>query len=136
MFLILQVPCYAAEINLRVISQIESSGNPKAVGDGGRALGAFQLHKGVIQDWNTAHPHDLKAHSDALQPRHAIRIAKWYLTIRIPKMLKSKGLKDTLENRLWAYNAGIVSVKKGRMPKTTKKYIKKYFSLVLTGDFL
>lgn len=126
MLLILQVPCYAAEINLRVISQIESSGNHKAVGDGGRALGAFQLHKGVIQDYNLSH-NTRFPHKIALSRHYSRKIASWYINKEIPRLLRHFGLKDTISNRLTAYNKGIRAV---LMKSPSKNYIKKYFKII------
>lgn len=123
---------YAVEINLKAVAWIESSGNPKAVGDNGKALGLYQLHKGVIDDYNKEN-HVLNTHSDALEPITAHKIAKWYLTIKIPKYLKYYGLKDTLANRLTAYNMGIKAVREKR---TAKKYLKKYLLALDTKPFL
>lgn len=119
-------------INLNAIAKIESGGcKSPCIGDAGRSLGAYQIQKAVIEDWNKEHPRQKKAHSCALEPVCATQIANWYLHIRIPKMLKFKGVKDTLENRLICYNAGISALTKGKkIPKTTLNYIKKYKKIV------
>jgi hypothetical protein len=51
------------------------------------------------------------------------------MNTRIPQMLKAYKIPDTIDNRLWAYNAGIGNVKKGRLPKETRNYIRKYHKL-------
>ena len=116
--------CQAApQIDLQAIAQIESSNRPHVVGDGGKALGLFQLHAAVIQDWNQAHPRSQKAHSDALEPRHASEVADWYLHSRIPQILRSLRLPTTTESVLTCYNMGCGAVVKGRQATA---YISKY----------
>lgn len=117
------------QVSLIVIQQIESSGRPDAVGDSGRALGLFQLHKCVIQDYNQAHKSNFH-HRDALKPEIAKRLADWYLNKRIPALLKYFKVQDSVTNRLIAYNAGITTlVDKRSLPKVTKQYIVKYKQL-------
>ena len=43
----------------------------------------------------------------------------------IKKLIEAYKIPITLDNVLWAYNAGIGNVKKNRMPKETINYIKK-----------
>lgn len=114
------------QISLSAISEIESSNNPIAIGDNGLALGLFQLHNCVITDYNLKHG-TLYAHSEALEPRHAKKIANWYLHSQIPKMLVKSHLNANLDNVLTAWNMGIGNVKKG---KVAKNYIKKYRKLI------
>lgn len=112
----------AKQIDLGIISQIESSNRPSAVGDDGRSLGLFQLSKWPVLEYNKANGtrHD---HSEALEPTTARKIADWYLHIRIPQML---GKRDSVRNRLIAYNCGISCLNRPRLPKTTELYLKKY----------
>jgi hypothetical protein len=64
-------------------------------------------------------------------PIKAKIVANWYMNKRIPQMLKHYKRKDTIENRLWCYNAGIGMLLKGIKPKETKEYINKYKALQL-----
>jgi soluble lytic murein transglycosylase-like protein len=57
------------------------------------------------------------------------KVAVWYLTRRIPQMLRAKGKPVTVENILIAYNAGIGRVVKGIKPSETRQYLKKYQKL-------
>lgn len=109
-------------IDLHAIAQIESSGRASAVGDGGKALGMYQLHQGVITDYNRAHNARIK-HQDALEPKIGLMVASWYLNTKIPQYLAHYRLPDTLENRLTAYNQGILSVIKGRV---AHEYVRRY----------
>jgi len=112
-------------VDLEIVKQLESSGRPNAIGDGGKALGLYQLHSGVIKDYNRAHKTSY-SHKDALNPQVCHLIASWYLHREIPRFLYHYKIKVSYKTILWAYNAGIGNVVKGRMPETTKRYIAKY----------
>ena len=120
-----------AEIDLNVIAQIESSGNAAAVGDGGKALGKFQLHQDVVVEYNRFH-NTRYSHRIALDSTISSKIAHWYLHKRIPQMLRHFKKPVTTENVLIAYNAGILNAVRGRIPTTTKKYLTKYHNLART----
>ncbi|MBX4189749.1 transglycosylase SLT domain-containing protein [Candidatus Parcubacteria bacterium] len=113
-------------ISLPVIASLESSNRPRVIGDGGRALGLFQLHSGVVSDFNSAHKTSYQ-HQDALNREIAQKIAHWYLETRIPQILKSKKLPVSTENVLTCWNAGCGRVK--NPPLLTQEYIKKYKKL-------
>jgi soluble lytic murein transglycosylase-like protein len=82
-----------------------------------------------LQEYNNKHKH--KYNPDHLfLPEINKEIARWYLNVRIPQMIKHYGKPVTKENILIAYNAGISYVKNGKMiPDETKNYIKKYWQL-------
>jgi hypothetical protein len=126
LLLTLVLPAYAEQIpavDLEVIATIESSNNPNAIGDGGKAIGLYQLHEGVILDWNKVHKQNLEWHICALDASCSKDMASWYMVIRIPQMLRSYGLPVTRDNVLTAWNMGAWSVKQG---KIAKNYIAKY----------
>ena len=114
-----------AEIDLRIIAQIESSNNPNAYNKGSGAVGLYQITAICLEDYNQTHRHQFQLNEmfDAVK---AEVVARWYLKQRIPALLRHYHIEDTLENRLWAYNAGIGRVVKGIMPEETKNYIIKY----------
>lgn len=120
----------STEVSLSAIAQIESSNNPLAVGDGGKALGMFQLHQGVVDEYNRYH-NTLYSHKDALRREISRKMAYWYLHVRIPQMLRYFKVSDSLENRLTAYNMGIVAVRKGRKAHS---YIRKYQAIIGAGQ--
>lgn len=123
-----------SSVDLNVIASIESSNNPNAVGDGGLALGLYQLHECVIKDAKRHFKCDY-SHQDALNPEKAHKIANWYINAEIPRLLRHFRIPDTIENRLIAYNAGIRTLTQGRViPKITKRYIKKYKEMAKCED--
>jgi hypothetical protein len=63
---------------LDAIARIESHGNPNAVGDGGRALGAYQIHRVYWKDGTQLLGVDWP-HRDAADPGKARRVVKAYL---------------------------------------------------------
>ena len=63
---------------LDAIARIESPGDPNAVGDGGRALGAYQIHRVYWEDGTELLGVDWP-HRDAADPNKARRVVKAYL---------------------------------------------------------
>lgn len=122
-------PCPAEEIDLKIIAQIESNNNPLAYNKRTGASGMYQLMPCVVEEYNARHTAPKIAFKAVFSPIVAQTIANWYLSIRIPQMLKHYGLKDTIENRLRAYNSGIGMLAKGRYPTETRNYVKKYKKL-------
>lgn len=109
-------------IDMGKIAYIESSGCKNLVGDNGKALGCYQLHSGVVAEYNQYKRASYR-HKDVMRKDIGFKIANWYINKRIPAMLRHYGKPDTLENRLTAYNMGIKAVIKG---KRASKYIEKY----------
>lgn len=113
------------DVYLSYIRQIESSNCKNMIGDNGQAVGCYQLHKGVVIDYNKKHKTQY-THAQMLDPNISMHVANWYLNTEIPRLLKHYGKPDTLENRLTAYNQGIGNVIKG---KRAIVYINKYNKL-------
>jgi len=63
---------------LDAIARIESQGDPNAVGDGGRALGAYQIHRTYWQDGTELLGVDWP-YRDATDSKKARRVVKAYL---------------------------------------------------------
>ena len=63
---------------LDAIVRIESHGDPNAVGDGGRALGAYQIHRVYWKDGTELLGVDWP-HRDAADPKKSRRVVKAYL---------------------------------------------------------
>lgn len=110
-------------IDLRAIAQIESSGNPKAVGDDGNSLGLYQLSFPLIQDYNRLNKKDY-THKDALNPLISRKIALWAFQSYYPYILKAKGREVSVSALLTCFNAGCGRV--DNPPASTVKYIEKY----------
>lgn len=112
-------------INIKRIIWIESKGNPLANGWGG-ARGLCQITPVVLKEYNQFNKTKYKL-KDLYKPNTNIKIAKWYLTKRIPQMIRAYKKPVTIDNIIIAYNAGISYVAKGkRPPRITRRYIRRY----------
>lgn len=116
----------AEEINLRKIIYIESSGNNLAWNRIDDSRGLFQITPICLKEYNRLNTRHYSP-DDLWNPEINTKIAHWYLTKRIPQMLRRFGKPATVENILIAYNAGISYVAHNKpLPKITKLYLKKY----------
>jgi hypothetical protein len=126
-------------IDLDIIKDIESGGNPKAFNNRSCATGAYQITQICLDDYNTFGPGKKFCHlrlSDMFIESVGREVADWYFNVRIPALLKAFGILDSVEHRLICYNAGInYLAKKKPLKKETVNYIEKYFARKLTkGD--
>ena len=117
----------AEVVDLNTIKQIESAGNPLAVSRTG-AIGLYQIMPCVLAEYNLYNKVNLQR-VDLFNPLVNEQIAKWYLTKRIPQMLRHYGKAITTTNCITAYNAGIRAVVKGYLPRETANYLQKYARL-------
>ena len=115
----------ADDVNMDVIKQIESSGNPLAYNRSSNARGHYQITPIVLEEFNHYKKTAYKS-NDLFNPATNFLIADWYMNKRIPQMFKYFKVKDTVRNRIIAYNAGIVYARNGFAPSETRNYIKKY----------
>jgi hypothetical protein len=115
----------SSEVDMNKIYSIESSNNPQAHNKSSNAKGLGQITPIVLKEWNNFHPKEKHSDADLFNADTNKKIASWYMNKRIPQMLKAKGLKDTIDNRLIAYNFGIRGVGK-ILPRETKQYLDKY----------
>ena len=113
------------DIDMTKISQIESSNNPEAYNAKSQARGKNQITPIVLKEWNNYHKSEQHGVKDLFNEEINDKIANWYMNKRIPQMLKAKKIKDTVENRLIAYNYGIGNIGKP-LPLETRNYLKKY----------
>ena len=122
--------CYATEmVDMSIIAIIESNNNPLAYNRKSGARGMYQITEICLKDYNAWHPTAKMPVNALFKPVEARKVAEWYLSIRIPQMLRYYGLNDTLENRLICNNAGIGNLVKGIIPKETRNYILKYIGI-------
>ena len=119
------VICEAQPVRLDLVARIESSGNPLAYNRRSGARGLYQVTEVCLADYNAYNSLKITK-NDLFIPARAKIVAEWYLYKRIPQLLKHFGLEVSAENVLWAYNAGIGQVVKGRKPAETVDYIRKY----------
>jgi len=100
---------------LPALVKVESNGNPRAVGDSGKALGELQIWSVVVQDVNRAHG-TRYTHRDAFDPVKARDICRRYLAIYCtPKRL---GRAPTMEDAARIWNGG----PNGHKKSATEKY--------------
>ncbi len=116
------------DVDMSIIAQIESSNNPNAYNKRSGAIGLCQVTPIVLADYDNTYnqKHDVEMLYDK---EFNLIVSDWYINFKVPSYLRHYGLKDTIENRLFAYNAGIGRVKRGIMPTETKNYILKYNKL-------
>ena len=123
-----------AKVILSIIILIESGGNPLAFNKKSGAMGLCQIRKICLDDYNLYHPHNAIRPQDLFTKKYNLKVAGWYLNHRIPQLLKHYGIKDTIDNRLWAYNAGFKKVVMGVMPVETEEYIRRYHKIEKGGE--
>lgn len=117
-----------ADIDMHKIMMIESSGNPMAHNKRDDSRGLYQITPICLKEWNNFHPNNIYTMNDLWNPLVNREIAEWYLTNRIPQMIRYYKKPMTTENIIIAYNAGIsYVVHGGELPSVTKQYLKKYF---------
>lgn len=95
--------------------KVESNGNPRAIGDGGKALGELQIWSVVVQDVNRAHG-TRYSHRDAFDPAKARDICRRYLAIYCTA--RRLGRAPTMEDAARIWNGG----PNGHRKSATQKY--------------
>ena len=98
---------------LAAIKQVESGGNPNAVGDQGKALGVFQIWKSYWQDSVAYVPSIGGCYQDCKDPKYAESVVRAYLARYTPK-----GKTVTLEMLARIHNGG----PRGYLKPATLKY--------------
>lgn len=122
--------CARAEtIDMNVIIQIESSNNPVAYNTSTDARGLGQITPICLKEYNQFNKASHQPR-DLFNPLINKQIMSWYLTKRIPQMLRYYNKKVTVKNCIIAYNAGIKAVVKGYLPKETRRYINRYNAIM------
>jgi soluble lytic murein transglycosylase-like protein len=121
-------PVYAEQVNLKIISYIESHNNPMAYNRHSQARGQYQIMPILLKEYNNFNKTNYTL-QDLFNAKVNEQIAYWYLEKRIPQLLRHYKKEITIDNLLWAYNAGIGNLLKGNIPIETKNYIKKYKQL-------
>lgn len=94
---------------LDTLAQVESSGNPKAVGDGGKARGLYQMHAGTWMDVNTireAKQQRLYGFESAFDPKVATEYAQCWADALESRLERSLGRPATKAEVWCAWNLG------------------------------
>ena len=116
-------------VDIDKVFTIESNQNPKAYNKNSGARGLGQIVDIALKDYNIMNPKEQYSKEQLFDPQINAKVSNWMLSERIPSLLKHFNLPVTTDNILWAYNAGIGNVVKGRKPKETVEYNKKYKAL-------
>ena len=125
-----------ADIDMSVIAQIESSGDPLAYNSGSKATGLYGITPICLKDYNQYHKIKY-ALKDMFNQGKCYDAASWYLKKRIPQMLKYYELEVTIDHILICYDFGIGHLVNGdKIPKETKDYLMKYKERIKEYDAL
>jgi len=115
---------------LTALIAVESSGNPKAIGDHGLAYGCLQLHAGYVQDAAEYARQDW-VHEDAFDPEKAKQIFRAYMARYATK--KRLGREPTYSDLARTHNGGPNGSKKAATDKYWQKVKKKLAQLGVQG---
>lgn len=66
---------------LSALIAVESHGNPKAIGDRGKAVGILQIHAGVVDDVNRVYHTHYRWPEDCFDPAKSRAICRQYISI-------------------------------------------------------
>lgn len=115
------------------VIQIESGGNPDAIGTSGE-IGLMQITPIVVREWQNfcykmkIGTCSLKEANELFNPTINKRIGTWYLK----RLHNHYGFK-TVEEVVQAYNCGPTRAKTGKIPKSTIRYRKKVMKIYKEG---
>jgi soluble lytic murein transglycosylase-like protein len=106
---------------LDAISQVESNNDPGAVGDGGRAIGSYQIHRLYWKDGTRILGVEWE-YRDARDPRRARRVVSAYL--------RHYGKGKSLSDMARIHNGG----PRGHRKKATLRYARKVLEVMEKAD--
>lgn len=133
---VLTKPARAEEVDISIIIQIESGGNPNAYNKHSGAIGLMQITPICLKEYNQRYSSkEIWVRPEEIYDYcYNTKIGSWYINKRIPELLCHYRLPDTIDNRLIAYNFGIgnlIKYKQGKrkLPQETINYLRKYHKL-------
>lgn len=119
---------------LNTLAQVESSGNPASIGDGGKARGLFQMHQGAWTDATAIRKRQGKSvwpYSDAFDAVKAREYARTYADALESRLERSLG-RPAKPSEVWcAWNMGYAAFQRvgfdvSMTPTTTQKAAKRF----------
>jgi len=124
-------------IDMEIVKEIESSGNPKAFNKASGCRGLYQISEICFKEFGQFHPAHNWTLDDLFNPAVNTFIARWYMLWRLPAMFKSWKIYPTTAVILAAYNWGPGNARGwckkggsiGDLPQETRAYINKYLRL-------
>ena len=106
-----------------VLKHVETNHNPALVGDGGRAFGILQIHKGAIMDVNRRYG-TYYTHQDAFDVVCSEEIFRLYIGLGIEIYQRKNNCQyPSVEQIVRMWNGGIY---RGHIKSSTIRYYKKY----------
>ena len=125
--------CWAVEIDMDIIAQIESSNNSLAYNSRTKATGLYQITPICLADYNQYHKIKYTM-SDMFNSNKCYIVANWYMNNVLTKYLKYYKIPVTQKNYLISYHDGIGSLikylnGKRKLGKEMKGYLLKYEKL-------
>lgn len=126
---------------LDALAQVESGGRPSAIGDGGKARGAFQIWAGAWEDVSRERAKSGKpvyAYSEAVDMGKAREYARDYIRILTSSYTAATRREPTLEQIYALWNLGFDGFRRRgflleRTPKITQRAAKKFAILAGKG---
>jgi hypothetical protein len=109
---------YTFEDLLDAIAKIESNNNPDAIGDGGRAVGAFQIHEIYVNDVNRISDYPFYCYDDRYDYAKSREMVRIYLL--------HYGQNRSLFEMAQIHNGG----PKGYAKKSTIAYAEKVYGIM------
>ena len=120
------------KVNPLKIEIIESNGNSMAISFKD-AKGLMQITSICLEDYNKLNKAKY-TQKELFDPIINKKIANWYISKRIPQLLKEHKLRINVQNILICYNGGInICIKynkTGKLNSETQNYLNKYFKQI------
>ena len=112
------------------VAQIESSGRLNCIGDGGKALGQFQLHRAAWEDAKKNNPSLGDYQTAAFDRDKSRQAARIYFDILTARFRRATGQYPTHGQLYALYNCGFTTFRKAqfqvdRAPLSTRKAVNK-----------
>lgn len=116
---------------VKALIKVESNGNPKAVGDGGRAYGILQIHKVMVDDANRIAKTNF-THQDMFDPAKSQKVADIILTHYDRHIRRTTGKEATAKQLAFIWNGGASAWKRVNSPVSDTKQanLERYWSKV------
>ena len=124
-----QIRAQVSDKFLDAVAMVESSGKTNAIGDNGKALGMFQLHRDAWEDAAKIDPSLGDYKTGALNRETSRRAARVYFNILSARLIRANAANSPA-NLYAAYNVGFAGFSKrgfslSKCPVSTQKAVKK-----------
>lgn len=116
---------------VKALVKVESNGNAKAIGDGGKAYGILQIHEITVKEANRIAGTNY-THEDMFDPVKSHEVANIVLTHYDRHIHRSTGKPATAKQLAFIWNGGGAAWKRAISPQSDQKQanLEKYWSKV------